>query len=382
MPNILDYIDWRGDLPLAVSPFNEVDALILAELSYLDLDGVVSEDEPSSAPTLAEICEQYQALGRSQSFLGNDPAPTLLRVAACERFAGSKVFSYVNLVDAERELQLSAVSFALSDGTVCAAFRGTDNSLVGWREDFNFCYQSQTAGQREAALYLNRLAFRTAAPLRVTGHSKGGNFAAYAAAFCDPTLREKRLLHAYINDAPGFNRAIAGQPEWAAVQKKLHVVIPESSFFGVLLQTKEEKKLIRSDATGLYQHNPYSWQVRGTHFEAADGRSASSLFMDETIRRWMDSLDDSQRADFVQTFFDSLESAGVPTLSAMKAEPMHVLNATVSAIRRMPPELQRSAFSALGKLAAAGGGTLRDELKRALERRGIELLPGRRSTDG
>ena len=377
MANILDYIDWRGDLNLRDSSFNEVDGLIMAELAYLDL-GEILTDEPRPQMSLTEVCERYQALGIDQSHGVNDPGPLLRKAAKCRRFGSLQLGGYINHIDQDRELQLAALSVFWEDGSICAAFRGTDNSIVGWREDFNFSFQDHTAGQLEAVAYLNRLAAAYDGPIRVCGHSKGGNFSVYAAAFCDSDVREKRILRIYANDAPGFHKELAETLQIQSILGKTAAVIPEASLIGILLSTKKEKKIIRSSASGLEQHNPYTWQVLGPAFEEADSRSASSIFMDETLHRWLDGLTEQQRADFVRAVFDSMESSGALTLHEMKTEPVATVNAILSAVRNMDPELQRSAFASLRKRAAAGGGTLRDEILNALSRRGIEILPGSR----
>lgn len=374
MANMLDYIDWRGDLSLNEAPFNEVDGLILAELAYLELDGIVNSD-PLPQMSLREARDRYLALG-IESVLVNDPKPLLLKAADSKRFGSMELGGYINLIDTERELQLAAMSLYLADGSVCAAYRGTDNSIVGWREDFNFSCQPHTAGQAEAVRYLDRLAASNERPIRICGHSKGGNFAVYAAAFCGEAAK-RRILRVYADDAPGFHRALAESDEVRGALQGTEVYIPESSLIGILLGTKKEKTVVRSNAGGLYQHNPYTWQVLGTRFEEADSRSASSLFLDETMRRWLESLDDKQRSDFVRAIFDSMESSGALTLQEMKMEPVATANAILNAVRQMDPELQHSAFSALGKLAAAGGGMLRDELRGALARIGSELLPAK-----
>lgn len=365
MANMLDYLAWRGDLSFSESPFNKIDALIAAELAYVEFDGVLTDD-PKQQLTLREACSRYQALGNRQPPVVNDPRPMMMAAAKTRRFGPLMLGGYTDLLDPEREMQLAALTVYLGDGSAVAAFRGTDNSIVGWREDFSFSYQEHTAGQREAAAYLSRLGAAFPGPIRVTGHSKGGNFAVYAAAFCDASLRHSRVLRVYANDAPGFQQSLAESPELRSILDKTEVFIPESSLIGILLSTKEEKQIVKSSASGLYQHNPYSWQILGTDFVEADSRSASSLFMDETLRRWLANLNGAERADFVKAVFDSLESSGALTMHEMKLEPMATANAIITAVSRMSPELQKSAFATLGKLAAAGGVTLREGLMQLL----------------
>lgn len=366
MANFMDYLDWRGDLSLLQSPFNEVDALILSELAYLNLDGILSGDFTPQLD-LSEVLVSYERLGKKPYLPINDPKPLLQRAAESRRFSSMRLGGYYSELIPARSVQLAALCFYLEDGTVCVAFRGTDNSLVGWREDFSFCYQNHTEGQRGAAAYLDRVLESLHAPLRVCGHSKGGNLAVYAAAFS--AARQKgRLLGVYANDAPGFRPELAETAEIQAALENCAVIIPESSLIGILLDTKREKTVVRSSSYGLNQHNPYYWQVRGAHFEPADTRSTYSLFMDDTIRRWMDGLDSTQRESFITALFDSLESSGALTLSELKAAPVATAGAVLSAVRQMSPEQQRGAFAVLKKLAAAGGGALRGELRRLLER--------------
>ena len=214
MANILDYLTWRGDLRFHERPFNEVDNLIFSELAYADWGGIVPED--GTRVPLAEACQHYVNDGRDQSYLANDPRPLAEALLQSERFRDVEMSRYVSKTDTEQQLQFAAVTFHLEDGSLYVAFRGTDNSIVGWREDFNMSFLSHTPGQAEAAAYLDRAAAENDGPILVGGHSKGGNFAVYAAAFCESTPPE-RIRRVYSNDGPGFNRAVADDPRVRAV---------------------------------------------------------------------------------------------------------------------------------------------------------------------
>lgn len=365
--NILDYVDWRGDLPMAASPFNEVDNLILSVLAYLNLDGVAPGDGDFSR-TLGDLLTGYQDAGRDQSQLWPDLLPLLRKCAASVRFGGVTAGYYRNLFDHDRQIQFSALTFRLPDETLYLAFRGTDNTLVGWREDCNFSYQTGTPGQRESAAYVSEVAATTHCPLRVGGHSKGGNFAVYGASFCEQAAKD-RILQVYSNDGPGFNKTVAESAQYGSVLSRLTKIIPESSLVGILLSSRARSRVIQSDAKGVQQHNPFSWQVWGTAFLPADQRSPSSLFMDEALGRWVDTLDDEQRKTLVTTVFDALEASGCMTLKELNANKLVSYNAIARAVMQLGGDVSGEMLLSAKKLAAAGMDVLREEAKRSLERR-------------
>ena len=367
MASILDYLDWRGDLLLTERPFNEVDNLILSVLAYTNMDGLVS-NRFAETVTLRDLLPAYLKAGYDQSNVVNDPLPLLKKAAAAPRFQNTLVSAYVNRVDPGQQVQFSAVTFHLEDGTLYLAFRGTDNTIVGWREDFNISFLTETPGQSEAIAYVKRVAEESALPLRLGGHSKGGNFAVYAAAFCENTALQRRILRVYSNDGPGFNKTIANAPEYLALLPKLEKTIPESSLIGILLSSRAESRIIKSSVRGVQQHNPYTWEVRGTAFESADQRSSSSIFMDETLRNWLSTLSEKQLSNFVNAVFDALEASGASTFSEVNANRWVSYNAIAKAVTKLDAELQADAMTALYKLALSGRDVLWNEAKKTFER--------------
>ena len=364
--NILDYIDWRGDLTFAAAPLNEVDNLIFAKLSYLDLRGLVPEDF-AGAVSLRNLREAYRREGRVPlSPNSSDPGPLLDKAAASARFGGVLLRGFRSRTDREDQSQFAAVTFCPEAGPACVTFRGTDNSLVGWREDFNFSFLPHTPGQAEAARYLSYAGAALSGPLVVCGHSKGGNFAVYAAAFCAPQLRE-RIVKVYSDDGPGFHRSIAESAEYAAVLPKVQKLLPETSLVGILLTDRESRKVVRSEAKGIKQHDPYTWQVLGPAFVPADA-SFASVFMDETLERWIGGLEDEQRAMVVSAIFDTLEASGVDTMAELNANRWLSYNAIWKAVRGLDPKVVSGVGGALKELAAASTDVLWNETRRAFER--------------
>ena len=308
MANILDYLDWRGDLTLAERGFNEVDNLLMAELCFLDFSGIVPAD--FSAPVfLPDAMRQYDA-ARPQETMGvlvPEQIPELgHKMAASRRFSDLTLCAYVSRTDEETQTQFSALTILLPDKTAYIAFRGTDDTIVGWKEDFNLAFLPVVPAQKMAAEYLSAAAAALPShPLRVGGHSKGGNLAVYSAVFCGEAV-QNQLMRVYNNDGPGFRTSLLGLPEHKRVAGRITTILPESSVVGMLLEHEERYEVVRSTQSGLWQHDGFSWQVRGERFEHLPDLTEGGKLVDETIRTFILSLSPEQRVAFTDALFDIL----------------------------------------------------------------------------
>ncbi len=366
MYTILDYLSWRGDLSLAIRPFNEVDNLILSELAYADFRGIVPPPASGESISLRDAVSAYFADGREQSYLICDPRRLLEAAWESVRFSELRLSGYVDEIDREKQTQFAAMCFHLGDGSSYVAYRGTDDSLVGWREDFNLSFLDETYGQQRAVRYLEQVSAESTGPLRVGGHSKGGNLAVYAAAFCSPQVKE-RIQEVYSNDGPGFRKAVTDSEEYRQSMSKLRIIVPESSLVGILLFNKGERKIIKSASAGIQQHDPYSWEVLGEHFVEAEKLSPASALADEALDRWTDALDDEQRANLVSAIFDALEATGAETLTQLSSQRWATCNAVLKAIRDLEPQRQKEVRESVKKLRVAGKEALWMEARRSLE---------------
>ena len=288
----MDYLRWRGDLTFRQDGFNEVDNLVLCIISYINFRRItaVHTTEPSAAPTLAQVAplltEEDDQLGLSElSYL-----PLVQLAAKTPRFRGVRLFAYTHEYDEAQAKQFDALSFLLPDGTLFVAFMGTDTSLAGWKEDFNMSFLSAVPAQARAAAYAaDMAALCPDMPLRIGGHSKGGNLAAWAAIHLPADLQEHRLLSAYNNDGPGFARDMLETPEYLRVADKLHTYIPESSIVGVLLEHAEDYAVIDSANRSVMQHEPMSWSVIGPRFVHLGQRSQMGKLSDGVLQEWIGS---------------------------------------------------------------------------------------------
>lgn len=364
---ILDYVRWRGDLAFAERPLNEVDSLILSELAYYDFSEVMRPDEITAGLSLAEVWQRHQALAAPRRYPVNDPCPLMAACAETVRFGTLRVRFYVSLLDRALQMQFAAVTFQLPDGTAFAAYRGTDNTLIGWREDFNFSYLPESPAQAEAVRYLDELLQRTDVPVILGGHSKGGHLANYAAAFCrHPAVDRVRLV--YSNDGPGFNPTILEQPEYEAALPKVRLIIPESSVIGPLYFTHSPKVLIRSmGTTPMQQHDPYTWLVERDHFLRTEHQSQAIQLLDEAVDKWLLSLDVEQRQLFFSSVFDVLDASGAATLNELHHNRWGSYSAILHAAALQSLDAKSNFRESMIKLAEASREVFWNEAKKRFE---------------
>ena len=285
MANLFDYISWRGDLDFSHSPFNSIDNIIFSQLSYLTLDGIVPGPEEKNGISIALAVRIFNEKLKQPDFKLTSvfkEDPDLIRaLGASKRFGNCQLFGYVHEVDADREIQFSALCVYTSARHCFVVFRGTDTSIVGWKEDFNMCFKEVIPSQLEAVKYLEKMAPVIKGQFRIGGHSKGGNLAVYAASMCKKKI-QKRITDIYCNDAPGFNNKFLGNPGYAAVKDRIHTYVPQSSIIGMFMEHGGKYTIIKSSESGLMQHSLYSWEVTYKDLIRAEKSTAGSKFINKT----------------------------------------------------------------------------------------------------
>lgn len=319
MANIFEYLKWRADIPFAVDPFNEVDNLVLAQLAYTDFDGCVPGIDSDESVTLHEIYQKYYEIHTKDEILARTSfiacAPLLMDdMVDSNRYGNIRFKGYVNYIDGEKNEQMSAVQMWLPDGTCYLAYRGTDDTFIGWKEDLCFCYMHETAGQKQALKYIQEQFHGKDTKLRLGGHSKGGNFAIYAATFADSSIQQN-IVEVWSNDGPGFMHEVTETQAYQRIQPLVKAIVPECSVIGMLMYSLGEKKVIMSSGNGLMQHAAETWQCERNHFIVRDGRSYNSVLADKTIRTWLDHLTMEERKIFIDTVFDIIASSGATCVS-------------------------------------------------------------------
>jgi len=294
-----------------------VDALILNCLSYCDLDGCVPGPGEGEV-TVVEASESFFSL-HSQEELDKDKsfinfAPKVFKaLSQADRFKNCYLSNYVNKIDTDNALQFSAVQVETSDDCSYIAFRGTDDTVVGWKEDFYLALMTVPA-EEEAVKYLNEVQFGRFNDIRLGGHSKGGHLCIYAADFCDPKI-QSRITEIYDHDGPGFYEEFIRSDNFKKIEPKIIRTIPEDSIIGRLLENDAEPIVIESSQKGLLQHDPSTWQVMGNRFVTKEKPSSLSDLFDETLTGWINNLEMDKRKPFIDELFSVLEASGEENLS-------------------------------------------------------------------
>lgn len=313
MSNITDYLTWRGDISLACMPFNDADNLVLSLLAYILFENIMTKDEKLTVKQAATILN-----GRPNDFgvMKSDNVRLLSKMADGARFQNAVICHCVSEIDTNEEKQFAAITILLDDGTCFVAYRGTDNTLIGWKEDFNLSFISPVPAQTASARYLTGVAGQTAGPLRIGGHSKGGNLAIYAASQCSQHIQD-RVVAVYSNDGPGLDDATFTSDGYMRIRDRFYSFVPQSSIIGMLLQHQENYAVVISHAIGLFQHNPYTWQVNRDGFEIIGAIRPGSRYMDATLKNWLSSVSMDERMIFVDTLFTILSSTNATTLQGL-----------------------------------------------------------------
>ena len=368
MANIFDYLAWRKDVPFTVSPFNEVDGLVLSELIYADFSGCVAED--GEKVPLSAVRERFWQRHTKEEIMADDSftktAPFLMDdMLDGARFAGTSVSWFYDVVDTAADIQLAVATFWLPDGTAFVAFRGTDSTIVGWKEDFLLSYLPETEGQRRAAAYMDAHFSDLDVPVRVGGHSKGGNLAVYAAVAACPAVRN-RITAVYSNDGPGFLDAFTQSEAYREMLPRIISIVPEESMIGTLLSNEAYQHVVKSTASGIIQHDGFSWQVLGPRFVEVDKRSDGSYLTENTLKEWLGGMNGNDRRLFVGTLFGLLEATGAETIPQIKQDVVGALNSMRKMLETIPKEDRDAVWAIVTKLLKMGGENVWQEAKKGL----------------
>lgn len=339
MGTVLEYIRKYGKYSFREMPMTEVDSLILCQLSYLKFDGMVPGLEKSgSAVTLKSLKKHpdYERLFGDVRY-EEDNRALIEGLLAEKRFCGLKLNYYVNMIEKEWETQFSAVTYTLDDGTVYVAYRGTDETIVGWKEDFNMAFLSPVPGQKCALVYLNSVADRFQGPFYLGGHSKGGNLAVYAAMNCGEEIR-KRIQGIFSLDGPGFRPEVLKSCHYERVEDRVTKILPHSSLIGMLFESDMHFRVVESRTFGLLQHDLFTWVVEEDHLKAVDDLYGRRKKMDNTLNTWILSLSEEQLRTFVDTLFQVISASQADNLIDMTAEWKRSMNGMIAALKQIDDE--------------------------------------------
>ncbi len=359
MSNLFDYLKWRGDLTFGNAPLCPVDTLLLSALSYVRWDEVLSPDPKAEPERLSVLAQRLLERG-----VKSKNEELLQAAGASARYGALRLFGAQSELDGEQGIQFAAFCALLPGQLLYVSFRGTDDTLIGWREDLRMSYECPVPAQLRAAEYLRAVA--AAYPLRrilVGGHSKGGNLAMYAAVNAGPDVRE-RIRRVFNHDGPGFCDDTLASPAYRELRERIDTFVPQSSIVGVLLEHEEDYRIVKSDAKGLAQHEPLTWQVLGADFEYATERTAFGVRTEQILDRFVNTFSPERKRLFAEALFTVLEATEQDTLSGIVANKGKSIRNALRSFANLEPPVRDVLVEAVTALSDAGKSVRRADKKR------------------
>ena len=307
--SILDYVTWRGDLSFASDPWNDMDSLIISLICYSNFGENERVFGNPQRLTLGDLYA-FDILARYPQdpvFMGGKSRTELFELlSVSERFKKIRILDQVNDVDPERDIQFSAVTLEVPGMGIVIGFRGTSMNVTGWKEDFMMSYETPVPAQSSAVEYLQRVSAQTTGPMYLSGHSKGGNLAVYAASHVETEIQD-RIQRICSFDGAGLDDGTMQSQEYLRIAEKIHSVIPSGSVVGLLMNYHPNYRVVESTTMSLLQHEPFSWLVRGKKFVFREKVSVRSQVLDQTLHEWLNYCSREQRETFVNTVFSLFE---------------------------------------------------------------------------
>lgn len=340
MYTLRDYIIWRGDLSFEQDPFNEIDNIVFCCVSYVNL-GQVFQLSDKKSMTIGEIASTYFDVLRLDE---NEPTgaffadyPRVLQLLrGTKRYSNILVKNYYGMMDKEKVLQFAAMEFCIPDGSSYIAFRGTDESFVGWKEDLLLAVDVVEA-EKEACNYLSEVMLSGTYPVRIGGHSKGGHLAIYAALFSDDSILQ-RITDIYSNDGPGFLESFILDNNFSRIEDKIKCFMPEETVVSMLLSGVGTPIVVKSQKKKIMQHTPTNWAVEGTGFVRASKVSKFSVKMHAAISDWLSAFSDDEMKAFADDLFDVLEASGADNFCEITGGGVKGIQSLIHRLKYITPE--------------------------------------------
>ena len=307
MKNIIDYSK-TNLYTFSEKRFNNVDSLILSQLSYINFDNLVGSITANKSPITFKDLLNPKYFNKMFNTIpySKETKELLFYISSNPRFRNIKINYYISKSDVAFEKQFSATTFILNENLAYIAFRGTDYSLIGWKEDFNMSFITPVPSQLEGIDYINKVSKLISCEFYIGGHSKGGNIAIYASMYCNPEASSK-IKKIFSHDSPGFKEEIIKSYEFKFIKNKIIKTIPGSSLIGMMFENNENYYIVKSNKLGgLQQHNPFSWQVSNFDFIYLKEISSNSKYTCKALNTWIKKIDNKKRKLFVESLFNAI----------------------------------------------------------------------------
>ena len=342
MPTIFDYLKANQYDSFYDKEFTVLDALALTELAYLPFEDLVpAEISVQNYISLQHLAEQFE-----EKFQGKYPPLGMVNahrlkllsyLSSFKRYKHIKALGFANDVSLDSQKQFAAITYQIRPKEYLVVFRGTDDSIIGWKEDFHLTYMKKIPAQLAARDYLKEVLDKLDGKVWLAGHSKGGNLATYAACHVETSIQD-RIQKVYSFDAPGLHSSIRNSDNFKAIEGKILSIIPENSIVGMMLETPETDLVVKSKTFGLLQHLMVSWEIEGDQFKVVPKVTEDSIQVDQTLKSWTASLSEEELRDFFDLFFGLFIEAGIYRFGDITVDTPVKIQKLIENRRNLTPE--------------------------------------------
>lgn len=316
MPNLIDYLEKVKELTFDQEPLNILDKVCINEIGYLTYEKWLTASDLQKTINLHDYAEGKD-LNPDYSFMVTKKRVELAEaMVRSRRFAGLNLSDYRSVLDKEVEKQFAAMIFSLPELDYHQlVFRGTDDSVIGWKEDFQLTYSREIPAHRSDIAFLSEHLPNLSGHITVSGHSKGGNLALYSAVQSSTALREQ-IAELLLLDSPGLMKPLLENPAYQELKAKMTVIRPQDSVVGVMLYWEQAAQLVASEGIGIAQHNALLWQVdpENRDFIYVDQPTEMSQRLEGTFQEWIEALPNQQLKQVCDLFFDTILDSGIESL--------------------------------------------------------------------
>lgn len=316
MPNLIDYLEKVKELTFDQEPLNILDKVCINEIGYLTYEKWLTASELQKTINLHDYAEGKD-LNPDYSFMVTKERVKLAEaMVKSRRFDGLNLSDYRSVLDKEVEKQFAVMIFSLPElDYQQIVFRGTDDSVIGWKEDFQLTYSREISAHRSALAFLSEYLPNLSGHITVSGHSKGGNLALYSAVQSSPALREQ-IAELLLLDSPGLMKSLLEKPSYQELKAKMTVIRPQDSVVGVMLYWDMPAQLVAAEGIGFAQHNALTWEVdlATNDFVHEEQPTELSQRLEETFQKWIETLPNQQLKQVFDLFFDTILDSGIESL--------------------------------------------------------------------
>lgn len=351
MADFFEYLDWRGDITIDEIPLSSIDMILLSQITYCNFDSLLSNSF-SEVKTLSQLAKDfksapdYEERKNTGVLINKRTSELFIKAAKSKRFKNIKVCGYENIFSEEKSEQFAALTY-ITGNTNIISYRGTDDSLVGWREDFNLAFMDEIPAQKDALLYLNNASESITGKLILIGHSKGGNLALNTGVRCDPKI-QKRITAIYNFDGPGFEKEFYESVGYKNIEKNVYSYYPQFSVVGMIFEHPEKYKILKSTGFAIMEHDAVTWQLLGRDFITVKDFDEASKAFRLAFNGWLDKLSKKDCEKFVNALFDVLTAPGAKTLDEINKNPIPASAKMLSAFTAMDKETKKEVKRIIG----------------------------------